>query len=167
MPKREFRLITPGIKDGFIKVIEKPVDFLLNGTSAPIFHHPRLVLSGVRAFLCGRVFGLGRCFILIGGISDTFDGKSPEPETLPPSSVLFWIPAWIAMRNFDVPRYHDLSMRIDTPLHYWTSIIAFCADGIVMVSYVRARARIGHGRQGRDDATGRTHCADRYCVAGA
>lgn len=166
MPKREFRLITPGIKDGFIKVIEKPVDFFIKLNVSPnFFTILGLILSGVGAFFYAEGYLVwGGVFILIGGISDTFDGKIARTRNIATK--------FGAVLDSSLDRYAEFLMflgimiylmRIDTPLHYWTSIIAFFAlMGSIMVSYVRARAE-GLGMEGK---VGMMQRAERIVLIG-
>jgi CDP-diacylglycerol--glycerol-3-phosphate 3-phosphatidyltransferase len=166
MTKAEFRLITPGIKEGFIKAIEKPVDFFIRRNFHPnFFTILGLILSAVGAFFYAESnLRLGGLFILLGGISDTFDGKIARTRGIASK--------FGAVLDSSLDRYAEFFMFAglimyfssqDTPMHQWTLLVAYLAlMGSIMVSYVRARAE-GLGLEGK---VGMMQRAERIVLIG-
>jgi len=144
MAKKEFRLITPLVKEVFVKSIEKPVDFFIRLNVNPnFFTILGLILSGIGAFFYGfGMLRLGGVAILLGGISDTFDGKIARSRGIASK--------FGAVLDSSLDRYAEFFMffgimayliKFQSSLYQLTVIVAFLAlMGSILVSYVRARA---------------------------
>lgn len=144
MAKREYRLITPIIRNAFVKSIEKPVDFFIRWKVHPNFFTIfGLILSGIGAIFYGMGFlRWGGVSILLGGISDTFDGKIARTRGIASK--------FGAVLDSSLDRYAEFFMffgimayllKFDSLLYQLTVVVSFTAlMGSVMVSYVRARA---------------------------
>lgn len=144
MDKKGFNVLSPAIKDGFLRLIEPPVDFIVRLNVHPnFFTILGFILSIFGAYFYATLsMRYGGLFTLLGGICDIMDGKVARKSGL---SSKFG-----ALFDSTIDRYSEFAMffgvgvfflRSDLQFGELTTAVAFIAlGGSMMVSYVRARA---------------------------
>lgn len=144
MDKKSFNVLSPAIKDGFLRLIEPPVEFIVRLNVHPnFFTILGFILSIVGAYFYATMsIVYGGLFTLFGGICDIIDGKVARKSGL---SSKFG-----ALFDSTIDRYSEFAMffgvgifflRSDLQFGELSTAVAFIAlGGSMMVSYVRARA---------------------------
>jgi len=144
MGKKGRSFIPQFLKDGFINAIDRPIDLFIRLNIHPNFFTILGLLIAILAAIFYAVgdIRLGGAFVLLAGMSDTFDGKIARKQGIASK--------FGAVFDSSLDRYAEFLMFLGLGAYFLqrgdqvsviTAIVAFVAlIGSVMVSYVRARA---------------------------
>lgn len=144
MGKKGRSFLPQFLKDGFINAIDRPIDLFIRLNIHPNFFTILGLLIAILAaiFYAMGDIRLGGAFVLLAGMSDTFDGKIARKQGIASK--------FGAVFDSSLDRYAEFLMFFGLGAYFLqrgdqvsiiTAIVAFIAlIGSVMVSYVRARA---------------------------
>jgi CDP-diacylglycerol--glycerol-3-phosphate 3-phosphatidyltransferase len=144
MGKKGRSFLPQFLKDGFINAIDRPIDLFIRLNIHPNFFTILGLLIAILAaiFYAMGDIRLGGAFVLLAGMSDTFDGKIARKQGIASK--------FGAVFDSSLDRYAEFLMffglgayflQLGDQVSIITAIVAFIAlIGSVMVSYVRARA---------------------------
>lgn len=144
MGKKGRSFLPQFLKDGFINAIDRPIDLFIRLNIHPNFFTILGLLIAIFAAIFYAVgdIRLGGAFVLLAGMSDTFDGKIARKQGIASK--------FGAVFDSSLDRYAEFLMFLGLGAYFLqrgdrasviTAIVAFVAlIGSVMVSYVRARA---------------------------
>lgn len=144
MGKKGRSFLPQFLKDGFINAIDRPINLFVRLNIHPNFFTILGLLIAILAAIFYAIgdIRLGGAFVLLAGMSDTFDGKIARKQGIASK--------FGAVFDSSLDRYAEFLMFLGLGAYFLqrgdqvsiiTAIVAFIAlIGSVMVSYVRARA---------------------------